>query len=570
MLVSKSIIYTHTRLAGIKHKIAMAVFHAISDEISDEVDVTLGPMLSKLHDAIDESHPAYPYIHFMATERGQLKALAGTGAQISGLLGSISAIMNNELADTVYSIIHTNPHLLPDTSAILQMAAASLISDTEAQDAIGSQGISNGWSSNMLTLARSYPSPADGLEMLRRGLTNADEFRKWCELNLIPDEVAGFYAQMVNGPISVADAALAVLRGNLSAAEGEAIAAENGFSPESFQILINNTGEPPGLEQLLEAYRRGFISKATLEQGIKDSRYRNDWIPMLEQLRYSPMSVADAVNATVQDQMDSATMTSIADQNGLTPGAVQVLYNTAGEPLSRTEMEELFNRGLVSMDQVNQALRESRVKNKYVGLAFELHSKVLPIYTVQSALRYGGMSEATAVEAIMKSGYSKSDATEIVHASSKELLKPYRDKIVSAVQSLYEDNLIDASTASNAISSAGFSADQAAYITQSSEMRREAHFISTAVNAIKAKYLSHHITINQASGYLDQFQVPPTQRDQLLGLWAVEEGAFTRNLTPAQILKAVKLTLITADDGLSRLIAEGYSKGDAQLLIDGA
>lgn len=570
MLVSQAIVVTHAKLLHVKHRLAMMIFHAISDEISEEVDVTLGPFLEKLHNEIAPDHPAYPGVHFMYTATGQLKALAGTGLQISGLLGSISAIMNNELADIVYNVIRANPALLPDPATIVQSYAADLVSNDEAMAGIAAQGIQHGWAQRMLTLGFSYPSAVDGLEMVRRGLITADEAQQWMILNGVPNEVTGYFIQMINGPVSVADAALAVLRGNISLAEGQQIATQNGYSNDSFNIIINNTGEPPGLEQLLEAYRRNFIDQATLERGILESRYRDEWIPMLEELRYSPMSVADAVNAVVQSHMDQPTAETIAEQNGLIPGALDILIQTAGEPLSRTELEELYNRGLIDQATVEQGLRESRLKEKYVSDAFELHTKLLPIFTVQNALRRGGMTQEQAVKTMMEQGYSETDATEIVTSANAELLQTYRDKVVAAVTALYEDNLISETTALAEINSLGYTASQTQYIVAGSELRREAKTLQTAVNAVRAKFLAHHIDSNTASSILDTMQVPAAQRDMLIALWEIEIGAFTRTLTEAQIVKAVTLTLITADDGLARLIALGYNQGDAELLLNGA
>lgn len=570
LLISRAIVLTHAKLATLKHRIAMSVFHAISDEISEEVDTTLGPLLAKLHDSIDETHPAYPSIHFMHTVSGQLKALAGTGLQISGLLGSISAIMNNELADVVYAYIRLNPHLLPDVSTLLQMNAAALLDDAATADAIAAQGINSGWSQNMMLLAKSYPTVADGLEMMRRGLISRDQFALWCGLNGIPESIVGIYLHMVNNPISVADAALAVLRGNIDQATADALATANGVSLNEFQILVNNTGEPPGLMQLLEAYRRGFIDQATLEQGIRDSRYRNEWIPMLEKLRYEPMSVADAVNATVQNQMDAATARGIADQNGLTPGAFDILLNTAGEPLSPTEMWTLYNRGQVTQDQVYQASRESRLKDKYVPMQFLLHEHTLPIFTIQTALRTGGMDQATALKSITSLGYSAHDAQEIINSASQQRLKTYRDQVVAAAHSLYEDNIIGADTVNSITSQMGYTDDETKFITQSSELRREAAITHAAINATRSKYLAHHIDEQIASGLLDSFQVPSQQRDQLLAVWTIEASAYTKSLTEAQIVKAFKDSLITQDDAMSRLQAMGYNETDSTLLIQGA
>src|SRR5215831_19116082 len=102
VVVSQAIVSTHAKMAAMKHRLAMAVFHSISDMISDEVHQTLQPVLSHLHDKYPEDGSLKPMLDFMAHKKGQLQALAGSSALSQGLLWPISAIVNNELAPVVY------------------------------------------------------------------------------------------------------------------------------------------------------------------------------------------------------------------------------------------------------------------------------------------------------------------------------------------------------------------------------------------------------------------------------------------------------------------------------------
>lgn len=570
MLVSQSMVHTHSRLAALKHKIAMSVFHAISNEISDEAEVTMGPLIAKMHDALTEDHPAYPLIHFMHTQRGQLKAIVGTGASMTGLLSALGTVMNNELAPVVYTFVASNPHLVPQVGDIANMYATGIINKGEATQAIASNGFDGGWASNYLDLAMNYPSFDVGLDLLRRGLIDTDALKTLMQRNGVPIAFWGPILETRNGPVSVADAALGVLRGNITMDDGAVIAAQNGFDLASFNILIANTGEPPGIEQLLEAKRRGFIDDATLVKGILQSRVRDEWIPTLEKLAYEPMSVADAVNAVVQDQMPIAQGRQIANWNGLEAADFDILYQTAGEPLSRTELQELYNRGLISEDILKQGLRESRLKNKYVDIAFNLHTRIIPVQSLQRALRYGGVAQQEAIRIAMEGGYSEQDATTLVNAGSAERLQTYKDKVISSLQTLYEDGLVSSADVKTTITAFGYSASEADFIFESSEFRRNARVLSTVVSALKTKYLGRHIGKQQVLDDLNALGVPTEQRDYLMNIWDIERGAYTRILTEAQIVKAVKLALITEEDGISRLVSFGYAQSDAKLLVDGA
>lgn len=570
ILVSQALVYTHHKLHHLKHRLAMAVFHSISDEISVEVDETIGPFLKMLHEAVPEDHPAYPAVRFMHERHGQLKAIAGTGLQMTGLLGAFSSVVNNELADIVYNVIRANPALLPDPSTVVQAYATASISQDEALAGLGAQGIQYGWGERMLKMGFSYPALGESLEMLRRGIVDRDQVIQWMLLNGVPGLVAEQLTDLANLPVSPADAALAVLRGNIDQAAGEKIAAENGLDSAGFNILIGNTGEPPGLQELLEGFRRGFIDQATLVKGILQSRYRNEWIPLLEQLRYSPMSVSDAVRAAVQNQMSATDAAKIADENGLQPGHFDILVATEGNPLSRTEMADLYNRGLATEEQFKQAVRESRYKNKYVDLAFNLTEQVPPVETVTRALRYGAISESDAARIISMHGYSAKDTSIIIAAGTGERTNTFKDRMVTATAALYEQGIIAQSDLTSLVSSLGFSGDEATFIVKSADFHREARMIGTVVSAIRGKYLNRHIARTTASGLIDQAGIPATQRDSLLKEWDIERGAFTRLLTPAQIIKAVGLDLMSADDAQARLVDLGYDQTDAQLLLAGA
>lgn len=569
-LVSQSVVATHKALIGTKHKLAMLIFRAISDEISEEVDIVSQNIYASLLEKHGEDGAMAGMLRFMAYNHGQLKAITGAAVGSSGLTWSVSQIMNNELADGVYGIVGSNPHLLPDPGTIAQLAAAGYADTTNAVYNIGAQGISSNWANWMIEAAKSWPTVADALDLLRRDHIDENQFLDAAQKNGVPPEYAQAFLNMKDIPLSPADAALAYLRSDISYQEALSYATAWGTTENDFQVLIGNTGEPLGLEQLLEARRREFIDDATLVRGIKQSRVRNEWIPVAEKLSTTPMSVADAVNAVVQDQLPMATGESIATQNGLEAGQFSILYNTAGEPISRGEMLELFNRGEASEEQVKQAIRESRTKNKYVDLAFLLHTKLPEPRMLASAVEFGSISQADAIGYGIDAGYSPAVAKAIVGEGSARKLQTYRNRVASAAETLFKENAIDQTILQQVLSGLGYTDSEATFIIEATTFDQQARIVNAAITAVRSKYVGHHIDQNTASGYLDSLGVPSAQRDQLLQGWTIEQQANVKTLTEAQIVKAVKLELISSDDGNTRLIALGYSPTDAAILLAGA
>jgi hypothetical protein len=558
---------THQKLLHTKHKLAMLIFSDISDIISEEVHGTVGPILRQLHDDTPKDSPAHGLVKFMATEHGQLQALAGTAAGASGLFSSVGQVVNNELSPSVRGLLASNPHLLPDPGTLAELAARGLADQHDALQSIAEQGINTGWGNALIELNKQYPDMATMLELMRRGKLGRDTYIEWSIRQGIPAAVADVTADLIAVPLSPADAALALLRGNMSEGAALKAAADWGVNADDFNVMVGNTGEPLGLEQLLEAHRRGFIDTQRLVRGIIQSRVRNEWVDVAEKLAFAPMSTAEAVEAVVQNQLSFVDGERYASQNGLEAGMFQTLVNTAGSPLSRTEMEQLYNRGEATQAEVEQALRESRLKNKYVSKAFQLHSRLVTPGELADAVVYGAMTHAAAVQEVMHLGYVKEHAEILISSAVNRKLLDRRKAIVTAIEQLYEDNGIQADQAGAAIGKLGFDATEVSLILQHAEFRRKDKLVRAGIVAIRGKYIAHHIDAKEASSKLDQLGIAHQWRDSIIQIWQLEQEANVRQLTEAQILKGNKKGALSDPETISRLMNLGLSKPDAEFLL---
>lgn len=569
-LVSQTIVSTKRALGPHEAAVRRQATQDVIDQAGREVAEHYEPLIRMMLDTADDTlkPEVRAFLEESISGQHQLKAIGGL--LMGPLGGTIGTFLNNLAAPVLYSAIRTMPELNMDTQSLVNAAAQRIMSDADSANRVSEQGINNAQYHYLKELAYSYPGIPDALEMLRRGIINGAVFTAILERNAVPAELINAWAELRIVLLSPQDAALAVLRGNMTQEQGTRIAAQWGLPASDFQIVVDNTGEPPGPQQLAEALRRGFIDEAKFRHGILQSRVRDEWIPTLLQLRYAPMSVADAVNAAVQNHISLDAMRKFADANGLEPGLVDTLYQTAGEPLSRTEMEQLYNRGLATEAEVLQALRESRLKDKYGKQAFELHTRLLEPRMLSSAVTVGALTHAQAIERAMEYGFSRDDATVLVNEGSAHKLLQYKSRTVSAAEALYEENALTADQFKAIAQGMGFDDAEASFVVKSAEYRRQAKILTSVISAIRSKYIGHHVTRGQASGLLDATGVKAGQRDYLLSYWDIELAANVRQLTEAQIIRAMKKGSITPQNTLDRLLHLGYSAGDAEILIKDA
>ena len=569
-LISDTIVATKLKLLDTEHRARVHSMQTIIDRAGAEIADLYRPVWEDALAQQEMPDVIRDHINKIMSGRHQWQAIAGIAFGASGAPNALSTIISNYLAPSVRAVVGRDPELVPAAEVGAQMAARFIVPQQDAISWSTGQGFNGDITAALIEAARAYPDVVTALELWRRGIILPQDVQLYLSRAGYSPDVAGQLMTLATQILSPADLADMVVRGIKPQADAAKIAAMSGITAADFNSLTLLTGEPPGLQQMLEGYRRGFIDRATLERGIRQSRYRDEWIPLLEQLRYEPMSVADAVNATVQNHMTRDQAAQIADFNGLMPGAIDTLLETAGEPLSRTEMSELVNRGQATEADFVQAMRESRVKDKYIPYAFELRRKLIPPREIVTALEHGAVDQPTAVQKIMEDGYSAEDAHILVASGVGAKLTSHKANIVTAIEAAYEAFLIPRTDALTLIEQMGYDQAEAEFVLQGADFRQSARIVTHAVNAVHSRYVAHRIDRNTASGDLDALGVPASQRDFLLHMWDVEVSANVKVLTEAQIVKAVNKNLINPDDGQARLVALGYSPGDAMLLLQGA
>jgi hypothetical protein len=370
--VTQSVIATKKGLMPTEHTLRVNAMQTIIDRAGHEIAELQRPMLHEiLRAGGDNVNPiAREFLERTASGRDQWQAIAGTLMGVSS--GAISSLLSNYLADPVRALISELPSLAPDMGSLTALYTKGWLDlDTAYYNSRG-QGYSDDWFDLLFRLSQSWPDIQSVLEFWRRGLIDWSDATGFLTRIGVPTELFGYYEGIRENVLSVSDAALGVLRTDLTLAEGQAIASANGYTNDDFNTLIENTGEPLGLEQLLMAYRREIITEDQLKLGIAQSRVRNEWTDTAIALRYSPASSADAIQAVVQGYLSEQDARTVLDQNGVDPSAFDWLLLTAGEPLSRTEMTDLVNRGLATEDDYKLALEQSRLKDSYIDLSVNL------------------------------------------------------------------------------------------------------------------------------------------------------------------------------------------------------
>lgn len=454
-IVVKTILATKLGLTDHEVKVRQVSGQNLIDKMGREAAELGGPFIDQaLKMQGDNVHPmARDYLESVASGDDQVKAIAGI--LLGGAQGALSQVISNAVAPAAYLLNRHSPSLDIDPQSAAQAQAARIIDISDMHAYGADQGYNENIMNTWRDMAQQVPSVQDINEMIWRGFMTEQEAVQWLERLAIPDPLIELYEGIRPSILSVSDASLAVLRGDLTTDQGRVIARQNGYTDDDFSTFLLNTGEPPGAEELMEALRRGFIDEATFKTGIRQSRVRDQWVDTLLNLRYSPLNTADAVNAYVEGYITEDDVKSYADQNGLEPEQYKILVEAAGDPLSFTDMMNLWRWGRATEDDVKSALKRGRLKDDYIDFALSLKTRPISVADAVEAQIQGYLTDDQAKVIAEQNGVTADDyetlrLTAGDPASRTEMIELWRrgkvteDQVKAALrESRLKDSYID-------------------------------------------------------------------------------------------------------------------------------
>lgn len=377
-------------------------------------------------------------------------------------------------------------------------------------------------------------------------------------------------------PLSPADLADMTVRGAIEHGQAAEEAAKSGVSRRDFDLIVENTGEPPSVLDMLQLMRRNIVSKDDVVRAIKQSRVKNEWIDTILKLGVQPPTPTDILRATLQGQIDTEGGRELYTKLGGDPQYFQLMYDTEGSAPTPNEAAQMANRGIIPWDgtgpeavSYEQAFLEGPWRNKW-SAPFRKNAEYLPPpRTVTAMYNSGGLTRGTASSLLSRAGLSPDLVAAYLSDASKTKTTKVKQLAESTVGTLYQDQAIDDNQASLMLQKLDYTHEETLFILLTWQMAREEKFKTTAIGTVHTQYVNHKISVDSARALLDKLGVPANQRDNLITLWSMEAMTKVTLLTPAEIRKAVtKVGNMTMEEGIGRLLQHGYSPEDALIYME--
>lgn len=578
------------RLASVARQHTLAVRNALApveakimaaglQHVIDRAGLEWAQQYRPLYKELRKEHPGMAswlddFVAQAESGQHQWQAIAGQ-IGLSSAAGPLGEIIGNEIAPAVYRIVAANPNLILNAQTVAAAAAANIVSVPDQVATAAQNGNNEAIANVQRQLAQSIPGAAPLYDLYNRGLIDRQTLRYWLSRAALPPELIDLMGELSAQLLSPADAALAVLRGNMTMSDGLAAAAANGVSADIFQVLIGNTGEPLALEEMLMLYRRKLMDKATLERGILQSRVRDEWIPYALELSVTPPSTAEILDALVQGQISESDARSRYEVAGGDPTYFDTAYHSTANSPSPTQLAEMANRGIIPWsgtgpDAVSyeQGFYEGRWKDKWRQAFQALTVYHPPPREIATLVKEGGMSQDAALKYWQEAGLSPELAHEYWLAAHYSRTAGAHKLAEGTIVKLYTDKAITRKEAIAMLTDEGWTATDADYLLDVADFKLAESNLSAAINKMRSLYIAYKINDAAVKSALATLEVPASQAEQLIKTWTLERGANVKTLTAAEITDAWYYELMTPAEAQAELEALGYTPHDAGLLLE--
>lgn len=418
----------------------------------------------------------------------------------------------------------------------------------------------------------------------------AEQFFVWNVMAQVASAVIGpFFSDLtyaVNSghpvvEISAADLADMVVKNILNQGEAAGRAQKWGIANGDFDLMVKDSGEPPGLEFLLEAWRRGFldwssgdIDTPSVESGILQSRLKDMWQGTIQKMAVVPIPPSEAVDAVVEGQISYDDGAKLAYYSGVPDDQFRIMVNTRGNPPSLSELLELYRRGFIPAEgtgpealSFQQGIYEGASKDKWEPLFLRLAEYLPPPRTITTLERTGALTPEQAQQYYRDAGMTPELAAVYSANASGEKMQGSKQLAQGEIESAYSAQLINATEAHDMLAALGYADHEIELLLSYQDLKAALAAVRTATSRVHTLFVGHKIDTATATHALNGLGLPGTAVTNYLSIWELERSANVRTLTAAEITDAFYYQIMDQATATQELEFLGYSAYDAWVML---
>lgn len=409
------------------------------------------------------------------------------------------------------------------------------------------------------------------------------------------DSIRLLYSIYRPSELSAAEAAAAVVSGQIPAERGFAYAARAGVPDADFRVMLDTAGQTLAPGQLLDLLNRREIEVPDVERFLRESNLKDKFIPLLLKLRFNLLGASDYIRFAVKDvytkdaklaadlQQDfPAQVADKLSRLGYAPEDALGAWMAHWELPSPTQVYEMYHRNLIGEAEVIDYLKQADYSPKWRDNLLKISFNPLTRVDVRRAYKLGVVTLEQVQKTYRDLGYDKANAeilAEFTRQDADTERVQERELLVGPVKAsalaMYKSRRISEDQLRQVLANLKYPTETVDRFIADIEFVREQDHREDIAAALKSAYVKALRTRDDTIILLRQAGWDGQALDQLLETWDLlrqvtelqPHQVATRDLTKAEIVTAYAERVISPETASTQLVALGYDQNETDILL---
>ncbi len=403
-----------------------------------------------------------------------------------------------------------HPSALLDPDDLRDAYLRGFIDIVKARNELAKQGFDAGQIEHIIQLWQELPPPSDLIRMAVREAFSPDIVARFGQHQDFPEDFANF-------------------------------AGQQGYSRDWALNYWAAHWELPSAEQGFEMFHRGVIGSDDLQLLLRALDVMPFWRGKLTDIAYNVVTRVDTRRLFAAGVWDRARVEREYLNQGYTPAAAADLT----EWTVATYGEDAVGR------------------------------KDLTRAAFEKAFKQGRISDLEAVQALVELGYDESEAeffianavNDLADEEARAAAASVRDLTQGTILAAYKDGITSRGDAEALLADLGYTADGIDLILAVQDFKNANELATLKTKVIEQIFKHGQIGGDEARSQLAGAGIGVDRADLFVQRWEAQFAEKTRELTQAQLERAMEKGLIDEGAYVAALGALGYSTEDAQILL---
>ena len=409
------------------------------------------------------------------------------------------------------------------------------------------------------------------------------------------DSIRTLYSLYRPSELSAAEAAAAVVSGQIPPERGFAYAARAGVPDADFRVMLDTAGQTLAPRELLDLLNRREIEVPDVERFLRESNLKDKFIPLLLKLRFNLLGASDYIRFAVKDvytkdaklaaDLQQDFPEQVADRLsrlGYAPEDALGAWMAHWELPSPTQVYEMYHRDLIGEGDVIDYLKQADYSPKWRDNLLKISFNPLTRVDVRRAYKLGVVTLEQVAKTYRDLGYDKANAEILAEFTKQDAdteRVQERELLVGPVKTsalaMYKARRISEDQLRQVLANLKYPKETVDRFIADIEFVREQDHREDIASALKSAYVKALRTRDDTIILLRQAGWDGEALDQLLETWdllrAVTElqphQVATRDLTKAEIVTAYAERVISPETASTQLVALGYDQNETDILL---